>query len=173
MSSLIMGRQRRGKNELSTLVDPATIVGPEQIYPLGYEAYVPAGSTNGNGPQTWVYVKVPNGTPAFMVMSRTNATLFEVSSAGPAEQINTPVGASQSAIPANHFGFILRNGVGKLTAATGISIVYNESVIMAASGEVTTHAGVVATDSGFGFAVTAVTSGADPVEFTAYVNFLG
>jgi len=172
MSSLIMGRQRRGKNELSTLVDPATIVGPEQLFPLGYEAVVPAGSTNGNGPQTWVYVK-SDGNAAFLVMSRVNATLFEVSGGGPAEQINTPIGATQSAIPAGHFGFILRKGVGTLTAATGISIGYNESVIMAGSGEVTTHAGVTAADTGFGFAVGAVTGGLSPVEFTAYVNFLG
>ncbi len=37
MSSLIMGRQRRGKIETSTLVDPATMTGADQLFPLGYK----------------------------------------------------------------------------------------------------------------------------------------
>jgi len=73
-----MGRQRRGKNELSTLVDPASITGAEQLFPLGYKLVLgPSaaklsayGSTlSGSfpqsnttplsdlGPSEWVYVK--------------------------------------------------------------------------------------------------------------------
>lgn len=78
MSSLIMGRQRRGKLELSTINDISKIVTAEQLYPLGYEITVPGtqipGSLDGitgaavlpenlgQVPQTWVYVR--NGTAA-------------------------------------------------------------------------------------------------------------
>jgi len=78
MSSLIMGRQRRGKIETSTLVDPATMTGAEQIFPLGYKLVLgPSATTlscygstlSGSfpqfnttplkdlGPTEWVYVQ--------------------------------------------------------------------------------------------------------------------
>lgn len=178
MSSLIMGRQRRGKNELSTLVDPATIVGPDQLFPLGYELAVPAGATNGNGPQTWVYIQASlpvfeTNIPQYIVVSRASLPLFVVDYSGSAEQINVPIGATQSAIPNGEFGFVLRKGVGTLTLEPGVSIAFNESIIMAADGEVTTHAGVVAAETGFGFAIANTPSTGLPVEFSAYVNFLG
>jgi|2_EtaG_2_1085320.scaffolds.fasta_scaffold00083_13 hypothetical protein len=119
MSSLIMGRQRRGKNELSTLVDPATIVGPEQIYPLGYEVYVSAGTNPGDGSQTWVYVKntMASDIAAYLPVSG-NPTPdpiapFEVAT------VNAPypiyIGYTQAVIPSGEFGFILRRGKGKVT----------------------------------------------------------
>jgi len=78
MSSLIMGRQRRGKIETSTLVDPATMTGADQLFPLGYKLVLgPSaiklsgyGSTLAGsfpqsnttpladlGPSEWVYIK--------------------------------------------------------------------------------------------------------------------
>ena len=120
MSSLIMGRQRRGKNELSTLVDPATITGPDQLYPLGYETYVPAGANPGTGGQTWVYVKNSTGSPivAFVPVAADNTTNpiapYEVSAT-----VNGPytlyIGISQSSIPVDYYGFVLRKGKGKVT----------------------------------------------------------
>jgi len=78
MSSLIMGRQRRGRLQLSTINDISKIVGAEPIYPLGYEITVPGTQIQdsldgvdaqevltkdlGQLPQTWVYVR--NGASA-------------------------------------------------------------------------------------------------------------
>jgi len=86
MSSLVVGRQRRGKLELSTINDISKMVSAEQVYPLGYEITVPGtqipdgnfpswasdqalgpareviSADLGQVPQTWVYVR--NGSQA-------------------------------------------------------------------------------------------------------------
>jgi len=86
MSSLVVGRQRRGKLELSTINDISKMVSAEQVYPLGYEITVPGTQIPdgnfpswatgmsatpeeevltadlGQVPQTWVYVR--NGSRA-------------------------------------------------------------------------------------------------------------
>lgn len=79
MSSLIMGRQRRGKLGLSTIVDPTTMNSTEQIYPLGYEITIPGTKARsfdddvtasrqylGDLPQTWVYVRNNDGANWFV-----------------------------------------------------------------------------------------------------------
>ena len=90
MSSLVVGRQRRGKLELSTINDISKMVSAEQIYPLGYEITVPGTKATsfdddvspsrqplGDLPQTWVYVQ--NNDGAFW---RTGTWLRHAGSAG-------------------------------------------------------------------------------------------
>ena len=197
MSSLIMGRQRRGKPELSTLVDPTTMTGTEQLYPLGYEITVPGtqGSretlyatwkeNTGIAPATWVYVYAVNNCEANRAVgvfgipgpgapfSPRTANPMEVYSnaAFPWSQV---VGVAQSEILQGEFGFVLRKGIGKglfVGGATSVSVQAPLQVAGAGGGLLDTPAATTA-DGGFGYALEELNDASNFL-VDIYVNCIG
>ena len=93
-------------------------------YPLGYIYVQPASDTDGQGEKHWIYVYNDETATAFAkghVIMRDSATatydgVLSTNAAAPCRL--RLLGVAQHAITAGYYGFILKQGIGEVLAAT-------------------------------------------------------
>ena len=93
-------------------------------FPLGYEVTLPATKggalsvTNDSGSQVWVYVYNDSGSEiaANIAVMRKTETAYNVLIAATSTEPRRIVGVSQHAIASGSYGFVLKKGVGTVTA---------------------------------------------------------
>lgn len=115
-------------------------------FPLGYEVTVPAkgaGTTADQGEQVWVYVFNDETSDAFaqghIVMRDAATATYDavLTGAGALEPAIRVIGVAQHAIAAGSYGFVLKRGIGEITAGAGAGLTANVGVTSAG----TTNAG--------------------------------
>jgi len=149
-------------------ISPTTVTTDQQC-PLGFVLTVPDGD---NGFQEWVYVFNDEASTAFAqgtVCARDAATVTYDAVLSPVSAPTMRVlGVAQHDIPAGSYGFILRKGVGEVTADTG-GITAN-TAIKAGNAVTGTADNAAATDHAFGFSTETVLATALA---TCYINCPG
>ena len=139
-----------------TQVDLGTDASPAR-FPTGYEVMLPATKSgalsvaNNSGGETWIYVYNDSGSEiaANMVVMRKAATsTYNVLLATASISPQRIVGISQHAIANGSYGFILKRGLGTVTADASVTADVGMIVDGSTAGNVT-HAAAV-TDVGIG-----------------------
>ena len=110
-------------------ISPTTVTTAQQA-PLGFILTVPDGD---NGLQEWIYVNAEDALAVGIVAMRKDApATYLVKVAATSAPASRVVGVAQHAIGAGEFGFILRRGIGNVTAGSG-TIDVNEGICVDAT----------------------------------------
>ena len=119
----------------------STTVSTDQLAPLGFELLEPASSgadtNSGEGQKIWVYVQ--NNAAAATAWTA-GKVIMRLAGASTHQGVLTPVavvapmrmlGVTQHAIPSGSFGFILKRGIGVITAGNGAALTVDTLVATA------------------------------------------
>ena len=149
----------------------STTVTTTQQAPLGFELVVPDGD---NGEQVWVYVFNDEAATAFSqgtVVARDAGTVTYDAIIAP---LNAPtirvIGVAQHTIAAGSYGFVLKKGIGEVTADTGGITTDLPLVVGNAVAGTADTTGVAATTFAFGFSTETVAATATA---TCWINCPG
>ena len=159
-----------------TQVDLGTTASPQR-FPAGYEVTLPAtkggagGVTNNAGPQTWIYVYNDSGSEIaanIAVMRKDDTSTYNVLIAAVSISPQRIVGISQHAIANGSYGFVLKRGLGTVTADATVTADLGMIMDGSTAGNVT-HAAAV-TNAGIGCTVAGRTGSGT---FSAFIDCRG
>ena len=139
-----------------TQVDLGTTASPQR-FPTGYEVTLPATKsgaldvTNNGGTETWIYVYNDSGSDIaanIVVMRKAATSTYNVLIAAVSISPQRIVGISQHAIANGSYGFVLKRGLGTVTADATVTADLGMIMDGSTAGNVT-HAAAV-TNAGIG-----------------------